>query len=186
VLQAREPREPGTARDGRDAAVRALYAAHGDELFRFAVRSLDDRGAAEEAVQETFVRAWRAWDRFDAAIAGVRAWLFAILRNVVIDIARAQSVRPRVVDITTPVERAERVAPDELDRIVVAWQVEEALRRLSADHRYAVVEVHCRGRAYDDVARELGVPVGTVKSRVYYALKLLRLAFDEMGIDRDD
>src|SRR5512141_1177293 len=77
-----------------DAGVRAVYAAHGPELYRFAMRSLGDRGLAEEAVQETFVRAWRAADRFDDALGSLRTWLFAIVRNVVIDLSRARAVRP--------------------------------------------------------------------------------------------
>src|SRR6266446_152945 len=77
-----------------DDGVRAVYAAHGPELYRFAVRSLGDRGLAEEAVQETFVRAWRAADRFDDALGSLRTWLFAIVRNVVIDLSRARAVRP--------------------------------------------------------------------------------------------
>src|SRR5205814_6086675 len=77
-----------------DDGVRAVYAAHGPELYRFAVRTLGDRGLAEEAVQETFVRAWRAADRFDDALGSLRTWLFAIVRNVVIDLSRARAVRP--------------------------------------------------------------------------------------------
>jgi RNA polymerase sigma-70 factor (ECF subfamily) len=76
-----------------DDGVRAVYAAHGPELYRFAFRSLNDRGLAEEAVQETFVRAWQAADRFDDALGSLRTWLFAIIRNVVIDLSRARSER---------------------------------------------------------------------------------------------
>ena len=55
--------------------MRAVYAAHGAELYRFAFRSLNDRGLAEEAVQETFVRAWQAADRFDDSLGSLRTWL---------------------------------------------------------------------------------------------------------------
>src|ERR1700739_1831657 len=78
----------------RERDVREAYAAHSGELYRFAVRSLGDRGLAEEAVQETFVRAWRAADRFDDELGSLRTWLFAIVRNVVIDLSRARAVRP--------------------------------------------------------------------------------------------
>ena len=168
-----------------DDGVRAVYAAHGPELYRFAMRSLGDRGLAEEAVQETFVRAWRAADRFDDALGSLRTWLFAIIRNVVIDLSRARSVRPglSVVDTTTD----DGVFVDEaFDRVLTAWQVEEALRMLSDEHRTALVEVHYKARAYSDVALSMGVPVGTVKSRVYYALKAMRLALEELGWSSDD
>jgi RNA polymerase sigma-70 factor, ECF subfamily len=166
-----------------DDGVRAVYAAHGPELYRFALRSLGDRGLAEEAVQEAFVRAWQAADRFDDALGSLRTWLFAILRNVVIDLSRARAVRPTLApDGATDETRA---LDDEFEQILIAWQVEEALQMLSAEHRSALVEVHYKGRAYQDVARELGIPTGTVKSRVYYALKAMRLTLEELGWSDD-
>jgi RNA polymerase sigma-70 factor, ECF subfamily len=167
-----------------DDGVRAVYAAHGPELYRFAVRSLGDRGLAEEAVQETFVRAWRAADRFDDELGSLRTWLFAIVRNVVIDLSRARAVRPGLS--STDGETDALFVDEAFDRVLTSWQVEEALRMLSEEHRVALVEVHYKGRAYSDVARAMGVPVGTVKSRVYYALKAMRLALEELGWTRDD
>src|SRR6478735_2636217 len=82
----------------RERDVREAYAAHSGELYGFATRSLGDAGLAEEAVQETFVRAWRAGERFDPGIGSLRTWLFAILRNVVIDMSRARAVRPGVAE----------------------------------------------------------------------------------------
>jgi RNA polymerase sigma-70 factor (ECF subfamily) len=153
-----------------DDGVRAVYAAHGPELYRFAMRSLGDRGLAEEAVQETFVRAWRAAERFDDELGSLRTWLFAIVRNVVIDLSRARAVRPSLPATDRGADDALFV-DEAFDRVLTAWQVEEALRMLSEEHRLALIEVHYKGRAYSDVALGLGVPVGTVKSRVYYALK---------------
>jgi RNA polymerase sigma-70 factor (ECF subfamily) len=168
---------------GNDDGVRAVYAAHGPEMYRFALRSLGDAGLAEEAVQETFVRAWQAADRFDDSLGSLRTWLFAILRNVVIDLSRARAVRPSLAATDTTLELG--ALDDEFDQVLTAWQVEEALRHLSAEHRDALVRVHYEGRAYHDVAFELGVPVGTVKSRVYYALKAMRLALEELGWSGD-
>ena len=79
-----------------EGAVREAYAAHSGELYGFAVRSLRDPGLAEEAVQETFLRAWRAGDRYDPELGSLRTWLFAILRSVVIDLGRARAARPGV------------------------------------------------------------------------------------------
>ena len=169
---------------GTDDGVRAVYAAHGDELYRFALRSLGDRGLAEEAVQETFVRAWQAADRFDEALGSLRTWLFAIVRNVVIDLSRARAVRPALAP-SSPDRDVIDLTDDSVDRILGAWQVEEALRMLSDEHRVVLVEVHYRGRPYGEVATQLGVPVGTVKSRVFYALKAMRLALEELGWNDD-
>src|SRR3974390_3211436 len=146
-----------------DDGVRAGYAAHGPELYRFALRSLGDRGLAEEAVQETFVRAWQAADRFDDALGSLRTWLFAIIRNVVIDLSRARAVRPALVPEVEAREPAS--LDDDLERALLAWQVEEALHKLSDEHRNALVEVHFKGRAYYDVAAALGVPGGPGKRR---------------------
>jgi RNA polymerase sigma-70 factor, ECF subfamily len=168
-----------------DDGVRAVYAAHGPELYRFAVRSLGDRGLAEEAVQETFVRAWKAAERFDDALGSLRTWLFAIVRNVVIDLSRARAARPGL--LTAGAEPNDGAFVDEaFDRVLTAWQVEEALRMLSDEHRAVLVEVHYKGTAYGDAASSLGIPVGTVKSRVYYALKAMRLALEELGWSGDD
>jgi RNA polymerase sigma-70 factor (ECF subfamily) len=168
--------------------VRAAYAAHGPELFRAARRSLGDDQLAEEAVQETFLRAWRAADRFDERLGSLRTWLFAILRNIVIDLTRAEAVRPlRAVAVNGDGDvldafDAPKPASD-LDRALLAWQVEEALRRLGDHHRQVLVEVHLRGRPLAEVAAELGIPVGTVKSRLYYALRALRVVLEELGWD---
>lgn len=163
-----------------DEALRAVYAAHGAELYRFARRSLGDAGAAEDAVQETFLRAWRASSTYDPARSSQRTWLFAILRNVVIDLARARRVRPPLAG-TADERAAEAATDDDLDRALTAWQVEAALAELDDDHRRVLVEVHWRGRAYAEVAHELGIPAGTVKSRVYYGLRALRGALEAQG-----
>ena len=160
-----------------ESEVRDAYAAHSGELYGFALRSLGDSGLAEEAVQETFVRAWRAGERFDPEIGSLRTWLFAILRNVVIDLGRARAARPRVA------EGGIEPSVEPLEQALLAWQVEEALRRIGDDHRHVLVETHYRGRRYAEVAAELGVPEGTVKSRVYYGLRALRVVLEEMGYE---
>jgi len=168
----------------RERDVREAYAAHSGELYGFAVRSLGDSGLAEEAVQETFVRAWQAANRFDDALGSLRTWLFAIVRNVVIDLSRARAVRPALAASGAGRENATNETgrlDDDIERILLSWQVEEALGKLSEEHRGALVEVHYKGRAYGEVAIDFGVPVGTVKSRVYYALKAMRLALEELG-----
>jgi RNA polymerase sigma-70 factor, ECF subfamily len=157
--------------------VRAAYAAHAGELYGFALRSLGERGMAEEAVQETFLRAWRAGERFDPELGSLRTWLFAILRNVVIDLGRARAARPAVA-AGTP-----EAAHEPLEQVLLAWQVEEGLRRIGDDHRRILIETYYRGRPYAEVAAELGVPEGTVKSRVYYGLRALRNALEELGYE---
>jgi RNA polymerase sigma-70 factor, ECF subfamily len=165
--------------------VRAVYAAYGPEFYRFAMCSLGDRGLAEEAVQETFVRAWRAADRFDEELGSLHTWLFVIVRNVVIDLHRARSARPGLPEVVASDEDG-IVIDEAFDRVLTAWQIEDGLRMLSDEHRSVLIEVHYKSRTYTDVAVNLGVPVGTVKSRVHYALKAMRLALGDLGWSRDD
>ncbi len=161
----------------RERDVREAYAAHSGELYGFALRSLGDAGLAEEAVQETFVRAWRAGERFDPEIGSLRTWLFAILRNVVIDLGRARAARPGVA--AEGIEQS--VEP--FEEALESWRIEEALRRIGDDHRRVIFETFYRGRPYAEVAEELGVPEGTIKSRVYYGLRALRVVLEEMGYE---
>ena len=161
----------------RESDVREAYSAHAGELYGFALRSLEDPGLAEEAVQDTFLRAWRAADRFDPELGSLRTWLFAILRNVVIDLGRARAARPAVAG-----ELPEQ-GHEPFEDALLNWQVEEALRRIGDQHRRVLVETYLRGRPYAEVAGELGVPEGTIKSRVYYGLRALRNALEEMGYE---
>ena len=162
---------------------RAAYAAHGPELYRFALRQLGDGGAAQDVVQEVFLRAWRAAGSYDPQLAGLRTWLFAIARNVVVDEVRRSTVRPwqRQLSDTAGADQPTVGALDE--QVVDAWVVEEALRRLGEDHRVAIVQTHLLGRPHGEVAAELGIPVGTLRRRVFYGLKALRLAMEEMGVE---
>ena len=177
-------RDHGRVDGGFD--VRAAYAAHGAELYRFALRQLGDGGAAQDVVQEVFLRAWRAADGYDPRLASLRTWLFAIARHVVVDAVRRDAVRPWQRELTDPAGDAgpaDRTTPGVDDRLVDAWVVEEALRRIGVEHRTAIVQTHLRGRPHAEVADELGIPVGTLRSRVFYGLKALRLAMEEMGVE---
>ncbi|MCP9488225.1 MAG: sigma-70 family RNA polymerase sigma factor [Gaiellaceae bacterium MAG52_C11] len=161
-----------------DADLRQLYDTHAGELFAFAVRSLGERGAAEDLVQEVFLRAWLRAETYRPELGSVRGWLFAIARNLAIDAARARSARPRLAE-----DAAEETGAfdRELERVEQRIVLAEALGRLTADHRRALLEVAVRERTVSEAAALLGVPEGTIKSRLFYALKALRLALEELG-----
>ena len=166
--------------------VGSAYAEHAGALFAFAVNALGDRGAAEDALQEVFVRAWRARDRYGSERGSVRTWLFAIARNVVVDAHRARGRRLRSVEAERAEQRAEHAGAladpyaASLDRLLVV----EALARLSEEHRRVVVEVHLGGASYAEVSARTGVPVATLRTRMYYGLRALRAALDQGGEDR--
>jgi len=159
-----------------EEGLRRAFLAHGGELYIYARRSLGDTGAAEDVVQETFVRAWRARDRFDTNLGTLRTWLFTIARRVVIDHARSRAVRR-----ADPLPPDVAVLDDAVEQAMVGWQVEEAIRRLRPEHRQVLVDTYYRGRSGRDVAEALGIPEGTVRSRLFYALRTLRLTLEEMG-----
>lgn len=154
-----------------DESVRTAYDAHGAELYRFCRAMLGDGGLAEDAVQESFVRAWRARERFNPATASLRTWLFSIARNVVIDMHRSRSARPTVAG-----EVGEDMVSvtDHADQVVLGLQLRQSLATLSADQRHAVTEIALRGRTSADLAMELGASDSTVRSRLYYGLKAMR------------
>nr|WP_042189167.1 sigma-70 family RNA polymerase sigma factor [Kibdelosporangium sp. MJ126-NF4]CEL18700.1 RNA polymerase sigma-54 factor RpoN [Kibdelosporangium sp. MJ126-NF4]CTQ98184.1 RNA polymerase sigma-54 factor RpoN [Kibdelosporangium sp. MJ126-NF4] len=163
--------------------MRAAYDAHGAELYRFALRQLGDVDAARDVVQEVFLRAWSSAARFDQSVASLRVWLFAIARNAVIDHIRHTRARPVSPASGETIADLADVNDDFADAMVVNWIIEEALRRLTPQHREALVETYLRGRPCEEVAAEFGVPAGTVRSRVFYGLKALRLVMDEIGVE---
>lgn len=159
--------------------MRALHDEHAAALWAYALRLTGgDRGRAQDAVQESLLRAWRHPEVLDPARGSARAWLFRTLRNLLIDEWRARSVRPEVVTDQLP----DVAGPDTAEAAVQSWLVAEALRRLSPAHRQVLVECFYRGCSVAEAAERLGIPPGTVKSRTHYALRALKLALEEMGV----
>lgn len=169
--------------------LRSLADLHDDyagALHAFAQRRLGDREAAEEVVQDTLVRAWRDGARFDPDLGSEAAWLFTICANLVTDRLRRRGARP--VTIPPPGDdgwgqgRDGKFDDRQIDRLLEAWQLAEAVAGLSAQHREAVVLCHYRGHSVAEAATILGVPEGTIKSRVFYGLRALRLRLEEQGV----
>jgi RNA polymerase sigma-70 factor (ECF subfamily) len=156
----------------------ALYAEYAGPLLEYVQRLVGgDRHQAEDIVQETLLRAWRHAGELSSEDA--RPWLFTVARRLVVDGYRRRSVRPRAVAAESVI--VAMPAPDELERALLAWEVGEALRTLSAEHRRVLLEVHYRDRPVAEAAAVLGIPEGTVRSRTFYALRALRLALEERG-----
>jgi RNA polymerase sigma-70 factor (ECF subfamily) len=160
--------------------MRQLHDDHAAALWSFCMRLTGQDGArAEDVVQETLLRAWRNSGALDQSQGSVRAWLFTVARNIVIDEWRTKRSRSELSVADVP------DVPDEVDRtdgLILSWMVAEALSTLSAEHRAVLLECYYRGESVAEAARRLGVPEGTVKSRTHYALRALRLALEEMGV----
>ena len=161
-----------------EAGLHRAFVAYGAELTGLARRVLGSHHMAEEAVQETFERAWKSRDRFDPTVGPLRAWLFSIERNLLVDMGRSRGRRERLD--RRAAGRTEHVA-DEVERSIVTWQVEEAIRHLTPGHRAVLVETYFRGHTSKEVAGMLGIAEGTVRSRLYHALRSVRSNLERSG-----
>jgi len=166
---------------GSEDSMRTLYRTYGPELYGFAVSALGDRGQAEELVQEVFTRVWRHAESFDPERASFRTWLYGIARNAIIDLKRRQAVRPALA--AHEVDTEQGVEDDSFEHALVRWQVAAALERLTPEHRQVIRLAHFQGLTLREIAERTGIPLGTVKSRTSYALRGLRLALEEMGME---
>ena len=153
------------------AGLHAAYSAHAGAITGYGHRLLGDLGLAEEITQDVFVRAWRHCAGYDDTAGLMRTWLFAIARNAIIDAVRARDTRPRLATV----DRPDPANPtDDYARLDTAWLLEEALHRIAPCHRATLTTVFMDGHNYPHTARILGIPVGTVKSRIHNGLRALR------------
>lgn len=160
------------------ALLQALHDEHARPLWRYVVRLTGDDQLAHDVVQETLLRAWKSPGRLLDDGSSPRAWLFTVARNLVIDEQRSARSRREIPSGEIP----ERASIDETDAVLDSWLVTEALSQLSHEHRTVIVYAYYGRRTIADIAAELGVPPGTVKSRLHYALRALQLALLEKGV----
>jgi RNA polymerase sigma-70 factor (ECF subfamily) len=164
-----------------DAFLRSLYAEHSASLRAQVGRILSDPHQAEDVVQETMLRAWRKSDTLSPNRGSIGGWLYTVARNIALDRIRARQARPAEVDEAFSGAAAWSVT-DHADETVDAVFVARALAVLSPKHRAVLREVYFADRTCSEAAKVLGIPEGTVKSRLYYALRRLRLAIEEERI----
>ena len=129
--------------------------------------------------QETLLRAWQHPEVLAKPTGSLRGWLYTVARNIVIDEWRSSRVRRETITSDPP---ENPLGQEDVDQRLQAWVVAEAVARLSPEHRRVLFECYYQGRTAADAARRIGVPEGTVKSRLHYALRALRLALEEMGV----
>jgi RNA polymerase sigma-70 factor (ECF subfamily) len=159
-------------------ALRDLYRDHATALLRYAKWFTDDPAAAEDAVQETFLRAWRHLPRLLADGRPLRPWLRQVLRHVLIDVDRTARAKRETLHDTMPVEgEVDGGYESLLDRGVLA----AVLRDLSPAHREVLVQTYYCDAPAEQVAVRLGIPTGTVRSRLHYALRAVRVQLDALA-----
>ncbi len=159
-----------------DAAIRQLYSHYAKALRGYVEQFCPDRASADDIVQETFIRAWRHLPQLSADDRPVGPWLFRVARNLLIDANRAARARP----IAVPDQAAGEVGTDSgLDEVLDRQLVSAAIQHLSPAHQTVLVETFYRGGTMTTVARELGIPHGTARSRLHYALDAMRQQLQE-------
>lgn len=156
---------------------RAFYDEHAAALTAYVQRMLHgDRQLAEDIVQETMLRAWLSAGKVPDRAR--RPWLFTTARRLVIDAYRARNARPKEVSS----EQSDPSGDDDLDAALDTILLTDALRTLRAEHRLVLFDAYFRGMTAAQIAAARELPPGTVRSRLFYALRALRLALQERGV----
>lgn len=172
-------------REGGREFFEPLVRAYEGEAHRVAVAILGDHDTAGDAVQEAFIKAYGALDRFELG-RSFRPWFLQILRNQCRDMLRrrkagfeTQRMTPIMAERLPSSSDPERHQHREEARDLL-WR---ALARISVDHREVLVLKEIEELNYGEIAEAVGIPEGTVASRLYHARRALKEALEEMGVE---
>jgi RNA polymerase sigma-70 factor (ECF subfamily) len=176
--------------DDQAELLRAVHDAHAPALHRYVLRLTRDEGFTQDVVQEALLRAWKKPAILEQSDDEARAWLFTVARNLVIDDRRSarhqrefgvdevpDGPRVRGLDGTGAADGTEAI-----DAVLDRWLLADSLQALSLEHRAVVVRSFYLGQSAVEIGRHEGIPAGTVRSRLHYALRALRLALQERGV----
>jgi RNA polymerase sigma-70 factor (ECF subfamily) len=174
------------ARIGRGdlgAPLNELVERYKGPLFGFGCKTLGDPWLAEELVHECFIRLWRTAGRFDASRSSVSTYLYMVARTIAIDIHRRSSTHgeQRRADIEPEMLAEGQAVEDNAAQLVESLTMRDALNSLSPAHREVLVLAHYDGLTQAEIAARLGVPLGTVKTRMFHGLRALRAVLDSWG-----
>lgn len=157
-------------------ALRELYRGFERPLYTLGRRWLQDPNLAEELVQEVSIRIWKRAKSFDPAKGAAGSWIFGVARNVASDLATARQKAPVPVEDTRAVAEAWNE-----ESAWTAWQVSRAVKELPIDQQKVVELAYVLQMTQVEIAETLGVPLGTVKTRLYSALRKLKKALAELN-----
>ena len=173
---------------GSEDALRQLYERYGRLSYTLALRVVGDPLLAQEVVQDVFLRCWERSERFEPSRGRVPSWLMGITRNRAIDALRSANHRTRSMDRERPSAHLNGHIPStdgEIESIALQLSVADALHTLSASHREAIELVLSGGLTQREISELLGLPLGTVKTRIRDGMARLRLQLAP-AISRED
>lgn len=166
-------------RRGDEAALATLYDRYGGLILTVALRIVGDRELAEEVMQDSFLRVWNASETYRSSRGQVSGWLIGIARNRAIDMLRSRQHKTRLRERTPLPEPGDEDTfgvADETDAVATRQAVTDALAGLSMAQRQVVELAYYGGMSQSEIARQLGEPLGTIKSRTRVAMEHLRSA----------
>jgi RNA polymerase sigma-70 factor, ECF subfamily len=171
---------------GKDAdAFEIFYDRHGGAAYSLAYRIVGDATSAEDVTQEAFLSIWRSRARYDPTRGSVRAWALGIVRNRAIDALRREGGRAPRLDLDDEAALERREAPERTEaealRRETARQVRGALGALPNEQSKVIELAYFGGFTHSEIARMLGMPIGTVKGRMRLGLEKMRARFAEFA-----
>lgn len=161
---------------------------HLDTLYSVALRLTGNKSDAEDLVQDTVLKAYRAWDKYEAG-TNCRAWLVTIMRNNFINKYRRESRRPGTIQYDTVedisiFEHVQEKDPEgSFFRFIVDAEVKRAIQDLPEEFRIPVVLSDVEGMSYAEIAEILELPVGTVKSRLFRGRRRLQQRLYDYAVE---
>jgi len=161
---------------GDQAGLAEMYDRHGRLVYSLALRIVRDRGDAEDVTQDVFVQAWRQASRFDTTRGNVAAWLLTMARSRAIDLIRRRRVRPQpgADDMVMETKDASPAPDVQFEWVQRAEVIQEAMGALPLLQRLAIELAFFEGLTQAEIAEQLEVPLGTVKTRIRQGLLKLR------------
>ena len=159
-------------------AFEVFYDRHGGVAYSLAYRIVGERGAAEDVTQEAFISIWRSGARFDATRGSVRSWLLSVVRNRAIDFLRSRAGKAPKLDFDDDAALEQRPATelteDEALRRETAAELRGALAELPGEQSKVIELAYFGGFSHSEIARILGLPMGTVKGRMRLGMEKIR------------
>lgn len=165
---------------------------HMDILYNYALRMTGNRDDADDLLQETYLKAYRFWDKYEKG-TNIRAWLFRIMKNSYINRYRKETKEPDTVDYDKiqnyySTIRDESADPNDLQEKIFGGLLEDdvayALESLPEDFRTVVILCDIEGLTYEEIAEFVACPIGTIRSRLHRGRKMLRTKLFEYARKR--